>query len=130
MFLNAALEVWLLSFSITQALVLQLPGEVNGTTPTSSIDPPSASSFSPSRNFSPVLNGSLSNEWETRCDATLYGSNLNINSCLGAFEKMSQAGYQEIYRPRADPDPSDYQLPMMFMAGKFLFTLLLRIFQV
>ena len=66
------------------------------------------------------LNGSTSNTWEFHCNSTMFGSNLNSNSCLQAYRGINTSPDQLIYRERVDPQPSDRRLPMMILSGMCL----------
>jgi len=69
--------------------------------------------ITPSINLTSLVNVSSPNEWDPHCAAVLFGSNLNIDSCLRAFESMSRSTEQSTYRDRVDPHPSDDKCRLM-----------------
>ena len=109
----------LLSWSllITEASILQLPGNSNQSSP--AFDVTTLGSPELMKATWPVTRPSP-NEWDFHCSAATYGRNLNVDGCLQAFRSMSTSPTQRIYRDRADTAAKDVRLPQMTISGKSL----------
>lgn len=110
----------LLLISITEALVSQPQRKLNVTEWSSSLDPLPGALLAAPIDLTLPLNESSLNEWDTDCDAATYGNHLSVQSCLQTFLGMGIGSTQHIYRDRADPIPSDRQLPSLIVAGMLL----------